>query len=161
MVVLSDCLCAAISDAGLTVPCFCGVLTGDQAVADFCGPCDQGKPCGMAWVRMVGITPVPLNVGAGGSPIQRCMPPLDATIEVGIMRCAPLPDEQGNLPSAQAMLLHAEQTYADMAAALRAITCDCTGFTKGDLVVEGWSPVSEQGGCSGGIWLVTMSQSYG
>lgn len=88
-------------------------------------------------------------------------PPLEGIVEVGIIRCAPMPDDQSNMPSDAVMLAHAELVYADMAASLRAITCDCTGFPKGDLVVNSWSPLSEQGGCSGGAWLVNLGQSYG
>lgn len=160
MLILSQCLCQELENAGLPKPCFCGILTGSDVAADYCS-CDSVKACGMAWVRLVEVHPIELLATAGASPRQPCMPPLEATVEVGVLRCAPMPDDQGNMPDPQKMLLHAQMTYADMAASLKAITCDCTGFPRGDLLVDSWNPVSEAGGCSGGTWLVTLAQNYG
>ena len=158
MLILIQCVEAEIAAAGLKPVAYAGVLPGEQAIADWCY-CDGPNSGGQAWVRLAGILPVQSNQVDPVS--MRCMPPLEAQIEVGIMRCAPTLDQEGNPPTMAQELEATRIMTADMAALLRAITCDCTGFPMGDVRVLNWVPIAEQGGCVGGVWQIMLSQSYG
>lgn len=156
MLILSQCLCQAIEDAGLPKPCFCGVVPGDAAIADYVS-CETDTGCGMAWVRLVSITPSETEV----LQFTPCMPPLVALMEVGVLRCAFGLNDDGTPPDEQKQLLTVRQTLADMAASLKAITCGCTGFGRGDVQIINWVPLSESGGGVGGAWNFSLAQSYG
>lgn len=149
LVVLADCLCAEIT-ASVPPVCFCGVLPGGQLVLDWCG-CD-GDACGMAWVRITGIVP---NLGSATATTV-CLTTLRATIEVGIARCAPTLDDQGNPPGVAEQLAAAEQQAADMAAMLRAILC-CDGIDQHAVGLAAYSPF-QTGDCLGGTWTFTVDE---
>lgn len=146
---LASCLCAEIAAAGLPEPCFCGVVPGDAMALDYCTDC--GEKCGMAWVRVVSMNVADVGI-EGGNP---CTAPLEATIEVGVARCAPMPDDQGNPPSMADQLEATRVMMADQAAALRAIRC----CSSRDFDVQQWAPAGPQGGCVGGAWSVIFAEA--
>lgn len=151
MLVLASCLCREIAEAELPDPCFCGVIPGQAVPLDYCAPCgSRGGKCGMAWVRLAGVAPA--NFTGTSGDITRCATPLQATIEVGVARCAPT-GSLDSLPTMADQLAAAELQTADMAAALRAIRC-CTD--NGDIAVTAWAPFGPTGGCLGGSWNFTL-----
>lgn len=153
---LASCLCAEIARSDLPEPCFCGVLAGDNVPLDYCSPCEDS--CGMAWVRMttalsttsIASSPFATGAGAGGSGCGV----LEASVEVGIARCAPGPDSDGNFPTMADQLAAVELNMADAAAALRAIKCCFTNSR--DYTVVNWLPFGPTGGCLGGVWTLTI-----
>jgi hypothetical protein len=150
---LASCLCSEIADSGLPEPCFCGLLPGDNVPLDYCSPCDD--QCGMAWVRVIGVVQSQnMSTSAFASATPAGCGPLEATVEVGIARCAPGPDSDGNPPSMADQLAASELTMADMAAALRAIKC-CFANSN-DYLVANWTPFGPAGGCMGGTWSLTI-----
>lgn len=150
LVAISQCLCAEITVRELPTPCFCGVLSGAALIADYCNPESEGN--GMAYVRLLGISP--LGSGNPSAPTV-CAPPLEAVIEVGILRCAPMLADDGSPPDMQQQLATARLAAADMAAALSAITC-CLPDSR-DVSVQGWQPVGPDGGCVGGAWTAVLA----
>lgn len=150
LVELATCLCAELESAGLPTPCYCGVLPGQVVPLDYCGEC--GERCGMAWVRLATIGEELSLTGEQVRRTSRCAVPLQATVEVGVARCAPSPDDLGNPPSEAAQLAATQLQMADMAAALRAITC----CSVADYALGTWTPAGPEGGCLGGSWLVTF-----
>jgi hypothetical protein len=157
---LASCLCAEIAEAGLPEPCFCGILPGDLVPLDYCQECDGGK-CGMAWVRTVNIQEqrVSRYDSMEGSSIRarNCTAPLDMIVEVGVTRCAPMPESDGTPPSMAEQLDSARLVMADQAAALRAIRC-CLD-SKYPIRVGTWLPMGPSGGCIGGAWTVTIGSA--
>jgi uncharacterized repeat protein (TIGR04076 family) len=153
---LASCLCAELAASGGPEPCFCGVLAGDSVAYDYCSPC-QGDQCGMAWVRLASIIPMPSNTANSGLTLPgRCAPALVGIFEVGVLRCAPTLTEDGQLPDMAVQLAAAELQASDMAAAGRAAAC-C--FTDGRIVTVGeWSPAGPIGGCLGGSWSVSVGE---
>lgn len=164
MMLLAQCLCEEIESSGLQPTCFCGIVPGQEAVFDYCSSC--GEACGSAWVRLVNEYPTvqfPAQADGVSSPAL-CGAASAVVLEVGIVRCAPLPKEVNKrivLPTFQEQFNAAMQQAADKAAARRAIEC-CVGRapdgTKRDYVLGTYSALSS-GDCVGGAWQVTIRSS--
>lgn len=153
---LASCLCQALTDRGRPDTCFCGVIGGAIVPLDYCATCEE--KCGMAWVRLVSVEEAQFGItenatGLGGNP---CAAPLQATIEVGVTRCAPTMDDNGEPPTMADQLAAAEGQTADMMAALYAIRCCYEPL--GDVVVGTWTPIGPDGVCMGGSWSITVTQ---
>lgn len=148
MLAISQCLCAEITVRELPAPCFCGIIPGASLIADYCDATNEGN--GMAWVRLVGVS----EAFQDQSPVSACNGPLEAIIEVGIVRCAIGVGDNGELPSYEDQLTATRLAAADMAAALAAIRC-CLPNKK-DVRVGGWVPLGPEGGCVGGAWTAVI-----
>lgn len=148
MLRLVDCLRERILDAGVPEPAFIGVLPGASPALDWCGP-DCG---GQAWVRLVLATPSTEFPTPDGEPTF-FIPPQASTFEVGLLRCAPMP--QGDiLPSADEQFEATRLQLADMRVLRDTIQC-CFGDTE--FLLGSYVPRGPQGGCVGGTWNVTVS----
>lgn len=145
---LSQCLCEALAAAGVTKPCFCGLVGGEGAPAELMLNCDESD-CVVAWVRMGGVAVVPSNNGdaTGFTP---CTPQLVAACEIGIVRCFMPVAEDGSMSSPAEYLAAAQNQSDDMMLALKAVTC-CLP-SKRDINVAGWLPIGPEGGVLGGVW---------
>lgn len=152
---LRVCLCDELGEEGAT--CFCGLLPGSLAVADWC-TCTTDRRglsgCGMAWVRLDRAFPTDkfpqLAQGA-----NNCGCGIAAVLEVGTYRCLPMPAEDGSPPDAASQANATLRQLADMAAIHRALTC-CTAITDRPHVMGTYVPRSG-GDCGGGAWPVTVA----
>lgn len=119
----------------------------------------QDECCeGLAWVRPDAFYPA-----SGAFPAQDSAPlpkgtlTWAVTLELGVVRCAPTPDEH-RIPTAAEWDDTTQAVMDDAAAMRRAICCfidAAPGRTR--LVLPGlWQPLSIQGGCVGGILPVTV-----
>lgn len=152
LVELSACVCEALYERGAGQPCWCGVMPGSEASWVGCTDCGDDR-CGTAWVRLDAVAPYTTfpepEVGL------TCAASLAYTIEVGVVRCIPIPDDGSALDSA-ASLDVALAVAADMQALHYAIKC-C--FGSGVLhAVESWTPVGPEGGCVGGFWTIQVGR---
>lgn len=141
---LTGALAQEITASNLPELCFLSPLPGSQVAADYCVD-------GMGWARVVNVTEE--SDEAAGS-TRKCGLPRVATIEVGILRCAPVGSDSGEPPTADQWLATAELTTADQAAVHRAITCHDHGW--GDFALANWTPAGPAGGCVGGAWSVQV-----
>lgn len=148
---LAECLCAEIGKAGPRT-CFCGVVPGSGAVAEYSGNCND--KCGMAWVRLVTIYPSD-GVGQQAEAVGNCYLGTDAIVEVGILRCAAMPDDRGNPPTGYALLQSFEQQTTDALTMQRAIMC-CEAISPKDIILGVYTPQGPLGGMVGGVWQFTM-----
>jgi hypothetical protein len=149
--ILSDlhaCVCEAVATDGQGPVCWCGIWPGETVSWDFCGAECSSDACGMAWVR-AGIA-APFDTFPVAVLDPNCDKPLFYEIEVGILRCLPVMDEDGSLPSPEAITEAALGLAIDQMALHRAIRC-CELTSK---VVANWRPVGPQGGCVGGFWTL-------
>ena len=152
---LRACVCAALEDTlGGSVSCFCSLLPGQNAPADWC-TCKGTASCGMGWVRLDNLYPSGERFPAqDGTTKASCASVLAAVLEVGVYRCQPVPDRQGGPPAA-ADQTQAALVQADDALALhRAIGC-CTAITSRPHLLGRYQP-RDGGGCGGGAWQVTV-----
>lgn len=152
MLELAGCLCVELAASGLPEPCTCSVLPGGDVAFDHCTECSDDK-CGQAWVRLTNAFPsqqLPEPDVTG-----TCASRLAYTLEVGVVRCAPMPDSAGNPPSVDEQLAAVRLQMADMAAMRRAIACCLAGNQDRDYILEPYLPYPTLGGCVGGAWTVT------
>jgi hypothetical protein len=152
MIELNACLCAEITSSGLPEPCVCELLPGGDVAFDYCTECDDGR-CGQAWVRLVAA--YPSQVLGEPDTTGNCATRLSYTLEVGIIRCAPLPGNDGSPPSVDAQLSATRLQLADMQAMRRAIACCMGADVDRDYILEPYTPYPVLGGCVGGFWTVT------
>lgn len=146
---LAACLCAQIEKDGSPPTCFCGVIPGDTAVADYAGDCDVA--CGMAWVRLVSSYPA-VGVGRVDETAGNCSASLGFDVELGIMRCINVP-EDGGPPSDAELLESTRLQTADMMTMWRAVAC-CPSLSSKDFMLSGYQPMGPLGGMVGGGFTI-------
>lgn len=152
---LAACLCAAIEDPENGVPkvCYCGVVPGQAAVAQFAGDCAYA--CGMAWVRLAGLYRAK-SVGVPDTTRGNCGSGIGMDIEMGILRCMSVGDEQGNLPSKAEMEEATQLQIADALVMWEAVLC-CDAIETKDAIVGGYLPVGPDGGIVGGTMTIALA----
>lgn len=159
MIELSACLCAEIANSGLPEPCSCGPIVG-SLVLDYCGTCTDGGCGGQAWVRLVTAFPS-MTFPSPLSDSMNCYAPLVYQIEVGIVRCKPVgkaSSARGYAPPTLDQNVGALRLQtADIAAMRRAIQC-CFGNADFNYIIGQYTPVSPDGDCLGGAFLVTAQE---
>lgn len=149
MVSLSQCLCEEMEKAGLTAKCYCGMLPGQQVAWEY--------PDGQAWVRLVGAFPSTQFPNQVSRVVGSCYAPLAISLEVGILRCAPLPKRAGETITPAQQFEAVRLQTADMAVMRRAIQC-C--FKGSDVLLGNYSPLGPNGGMVGGTWQVYIGEDW-
>ena len=149
---LADCLCAQIAQDGLPDLCFCGVVPGEAAAADYIS--DSCKHCAMAWVRLVSIYPS-AGVGVADVTIGNCSKELGYDVEIGVMRCYALGDAHGNPPAPADVREAAALAALDAESMFKAVAC-CPAISSKDYVMGNYQPLGPEGGVVGGVWTLSM-----
>jgi hypothetical protein len=149
---LATCLCSEIlnPDNGVPDVCFCGVVPGDAAVVQYAGDCSE--KCGMAWVRLGSVYPAS-SVGVLDQSPGNCTASIGYDVELGIVRCMSVGDEQGNLPPPEELLAAAELQAKDALVLWRAVYC-CDVVEPKTVIVGNYVPLGPDGGLVGGIITV-------
>lgn len=145
---LRQCLCDQIVLDGLPQVCACSVLPGGPGLYDF-------AIGGQAWVRLV--TAFPSTNFPAADTLSGCAAPLAYQVEVGIVRCAPQMDEQGNPPPVMEQTEAAIYQMGDLAAIRKAVQC-C--FAKDDYIYRlgSYTPIM-LGDALGGAWTVYIGDN--
>lgn len=154
---LAECLCEQINDPSSGVPgvCFCGIVPGEVANAEYLGDCDG---CGgMAWVRLANAYPS-VTVGVADVTTGNCSKGLGVDVEIGIMRCMPVAgDESGAEPvKPEDLLAAALIQHADVAVMHRALRC-CSALDPKDFIIGQYTPLGPEGGVVGGFITISMA----
>ena len=147
---LAGCLCAQIEADGSPQPCFCGVVPGEAAVAQYAGDCDTRD--GMAWVRLTTGYPS-VSVGQIDQRVGNCKSGTGFDVEVGILRAFPVEEEA---PTDAELLAAFDQQMKDMLTMRRAIEC-CDAISSKDFILGSYRPSGPLGGLVGGIWNVMLA----
>lgn len=148
---IAACVCAQIEVDGLPATCFCGILPGAEIALDHVGDCAEGV-CGMAWVRLIAVYPSTI-VGQPNESPNNCSSLIGMDVELGIVRCASMPADDGTPPSAADLQADAALQVADLMALRKAVFC--CGNEK-DLVLGAYTPVGPAGGAVGGFWTLSL-----
>lgn len=123
------------------------VASGAQVAWDDC--CD-----GQLWARLVTLEPGE-PVGGRNSGARMSGPcgytHYFASVELGIVRCALVLDDQGTAPNAADLTAEGLAGLADMGALLEAIKC-----FPATRSISRWTPTGPQGGCVGGFWTLSI-----
>lgn len=149
---LLDRLLEVIREQSWNDPCITTVMPGSAVPFDYCNQCEEG----MAWVRIVEILPLTSSDQAGGRP---CVDGYDATVEVGMIRGAHLPQELPDgivLPDAVDQYDDAMRQYEEMGVMLCALNSIPLEVASGPVTVSAYTPIGPEGGCVGGTWLATV-----
>lgn len=154
MVDIATCLCAQAKVNGSPDFCFCGVLPGEVVVADYIGEGCTDDVCGMAWVRLVTGYPSS-GVGRVNENVGNCSSELGIDLEIGMLRCLPVSDNDGEPPTPEEMLAATSQQTDDMFTMLQAVTC-CSSLSSKDFILSAYSPMGPDGGVVGGTFLVYL-----
>jgi hypothetical protein len=146
---LLDCACAALEETTCGCPDWKAVIVGTVAW-DAC--CE-----GMLYVAVGSVFPS-LNFPEPATTRQPCMAPLAGTLTVGVARCAPTFDDQGNPPTCQQEQASAATAYEDAYAIMRGVVC-CLHADRRlyDGVAGTQSFLGPLGGCVGSELTVTLS----
>lgn len=131
------------------------LVPGLTSPADVCCAGDDADPGdGMAWVAVGPITATKPD-GATGA----CGYMYEATITVGLYRCAPTLDVNGDPPTPQELEDAALANLRDAAIVRQAIGCcwpRAVPLDPSDWDMGTWTPYGPEGGCMGGTHLVTL-----
>lgn len=142
---LATCLCESLDPV-----CRCDVTVGDQHFS-LTGPdSDCDEECGEAWVRIISILPSPAQqTGFGGT---TCFTSLRITLEVGVLRCLPTPEDATG-PSEAEMAGVSSQQARDLVGAQEAILC-CEHFDGA--TITSYTPLVD-GNLVGGAWIAEVN----
>lgn len=150
---LRECLCAALVDSTTGEGCFCGLYPGASTTADWCSCKGNAANCGMAWVRLDRVYASSQNFPALDAK-PSCNAVLAAVIELGVYRCAPLPNRNGQMDPV-AITNAVLRQVADADAMVRAAQC-CDALTRRPHVLGTYLPTPGGGDCTGGTWPLTV-----
>lgn len=150
---IAACLCATLTPDGETDPglCFCGVISGEGVDSAIGFECDD--KCGMAWVRLIAAYPA-TQIGQLDQTETPCGTYLGLDIEVGVFRCAPVP-EGVEIPNPEDLHALAVQQADDMVLARKAIAC-CSALEDIDYLLGTWTPIGPEGLIMGGAWILSV-----
>jgi hypothetical protein len=146
---LLDCVCASLEKTSCGCPCRAFVASGTVAW-DSC--CDGGQLwVGVDRIYAYGTFPAPAG-------IVTCSPPLATDIVIGVLRCAPTINDQGEAPSAAALSASSAQVYEDAYAVTNGVLCCLTPTARQRPFVMGnQRPIGPQGGCVGTELRLTVA----
>lgn len=146
---LAQCVCEMLCTHGQGPTCWCGVYPGASVQWLVCDECESGDACGMGYVRPG--TVAPYEVFPFAIVDINCVKPLAYELEVGVLRCFPTFDDDGNGPDPDVATAAACGLLQDQWALYQAIMC-CTSLQVKAL--SAWQPVGPVGNCVGGFWTV-------
>jgi len=152
MTLIVAAIVSRMGEEGWHEPCRAGIMPGLEVPLDYCaGDCEGG----MVWARLVSITPLTAVDDATGAP---CATGMSAVIEVGMSGSVALPyaDDMGNItvPSQEENTTATHLQLQQMRVMHDAVAC--TTFPMGRASIGAYGPFGPEGGCVGGVWLVTV-----
>lgn len=152
LIALAACLCQQINEEpDLPGVCFCGIIPGEAAVGQYAGDCDD--ECGMAWVRLGSSYPSD-RLGTINENPGNCTAGLGIDVEMGIMRCFPIP-EDGSAPSPEELTEVSNLQIMDMMVMWKAAMC-CADLPNKEFRLTGYTPIGPAGDMIGGSWGIQL-----
>ena len=138
------------------------VPVGRALVAPGAAPAWDACCEGMAYTRLILLAPAQMyggrsNVdGSGGGAYGPCgVLAWQATIGVGVLRCASVVNDAGEAPSARVLTAEARQVLDDAAAVAFALQCHLAPQVERLSLLQ-WEPLGPEGGCVGGEWQANV-----
>lgn len=139
---LLDTAAVAVSGCGYPVSRI-GVVHG-EVVWDEC--CE-----GYLYIRVMQNTRANPFPQASTAPTTCSLIPT-AQVELGILRCAPVMDDNGVAPSAAEQSEFAQTAIRDKSILYHVLMSHYPDWAKFPVVIDKWTPLNIQGGCGGGAW---------
>lgn len=148
---LVECVCTHLEHAGSGPTCWCGLYPGVAVSWEGCGECGNGA-CGMGYVRPGRVFPYATFPSAVLD--ASCVKPIAYQFEVGVLRCFPTMNDQGEFPPAEEITEVTNKVTQDAWALHRAIRCCKDDDFRGTVTIQEWTPIGPAGGCVGGFWTI-------
>lgn len=145
---LAECVCGMLATEGAGETCWCGLYPGAEVSWEYCGTECTADACGMGYVRLALATPY--EVFPSPAIDDRCTLPMFWALEVGALRCLPVPHD-GSVLDVGPMAEVAIGQMLDARALRKAIKCCGHSFGLG-----AWVPLGPSGGCVGGAWTAYL-----
>lgn len=143
---LTERICKMLASHGQGPTCWCGMYPGQQVQWTRCDDCDDGDACGMGYIRPG--TTAPYDIFPFAIVDENCVKPLAYELEIGVLRCFQVIQEDGSAPSPNAAAEATLGLLQDQWALYQAIMC--SGIkTK---AIGTWQPVGPAANCVGGFW---------
>lgn len=133
----------ALADAGY--PVSITTVEPGPVAWDYC--CGDGH----LYIRLVRVHPSNPFPQQSLEP-RNCDLVMAAQIEVGVLRCAPTMDPQGNSPKPEEVTATADQIVADMSIVYSVLKSHVPVWANFPPVLDNWQPLGPEGGCAGGAW---------
>lgn len=148
---LKSCLCLELESSVGGPVCRCAIMAGAQAAFDNC--CQ-----GTAWV-IVGQTFPASTFPVPDTGLIRCdTHAMAASIEIGVVRCAPTVNDYGEPPTVEAIEESARIVHSDRVRMMKAVRCCFREALGCDEVNFGpWTAIDNQGGCVGGSMTLSVA----
>jgi hypothetical protein len=154
--ILLDYLLVALAECDRMV-CRSSVNVESEVVWDNCCTCDLGAGVtgdGQAWVNVASIAA--LTTMTNGQ-ITKCGNTYEATVTVGVVRCAATLADDGSPPDEDVLTAQAQNILQDRAITTRAIRCGLGSVIEPDDWTMGeWTVLGPNGGCVGGLQTFTL-----
>lgn len=139
---LLDAVSVAVSGCGAPVA-YASVVHGTPVWDECCE--------GFLYVGVERTTPTDTFPGASTAPTN-CDIDLAVTVSIGILRCAPVMDSNGNAPSADELTAFTKEMIRDKSIIYNVLVSHDPDWAHYPSVIDSWSPLEIQGGCGGGAW---------
>ena len=148
---LLDCLASRLLQCGQQV-CKLWLATDTAIPWDECCSCGTGN--GMAWVQVTEIMPMLLHPHVG----MECGPIFEASVRVGILRCAATQNSDGTSPDGTVLTAQSLAILQDRVILNDAIfQCWAAQYLQpDDWTLNQWQALGPQGGCAGGEVLLKL-----
>lgn len=140
----------AILDAAAVAVSGCGAPVGRVGVVH--GEVVWDECCeGYLFIRVVNTNTSDSFPSASQTPTN-CALNLATLVEIGIIRCAPMIDDNGYPPTAEQQSEFAKTVIRDKSILFHVIKNHKPDWANFPVVMAGWNPLPIQGGCGGGAW---------
>ena len=130
--------------------CTAAVFPGVEVPWDYAGDC--GSTCGFAYVRL--MTSFPYDVFPQPAFAASCINPPAHQLAVGIIRCLPVMEDDGDPPSPDDISANALDRFKDQ----RAIRSAIIKVQPRGSMLGAWQPLGPLGGNVGGEWNVYVPE---
>lgn len=131
------------------------VLTGTTQAKDFCCATKSGAN-GQLYIRIVRITKTQAFPTQSLDP-RNCELPNALYAEIGVVRCGPTVDRNGNSPKPEDLTASSLQVIEDMSILHDVLVGHRPPWADFNLVIDTWTPWNPQGGCVGGQWRFAIA----
>lgn len=137
-------------DAAAVAVSGCGVPVGRVGAVH--GAVVWDECCeGFLFIRVVNTSLTTAFPQASQVPTN-CSSTLATLVELGILRCAPVLDNNGLAPSAQAQSDFAREMIRDKSILYDVLMSHNPDWSNFPIVITSWTPLDIEGGCGGGAW---------
>jgi hypothetical protein len=142
---------AQVEMCGAGPVCTAAIFPGEEVAWDYCGECASDH-CGFVYIKLT--QGYPSTTFPAPALDLSCAAPLAFQVDLGIVRCLPVMDDDGDPPDPDELSASALSMMDDMFAIKHAIAQVADKVH----ILGNWVPQGPVGGCVGGYWTLFVSE---